>query len=77
LPSGDEAACTFCPPSAVIWISRPSGGSQKFRNIPVALTASEPTEEIGDGLLPMALFQVLYINNREGFVVFHLQARKE
>jgi predicted aspartyl protease len=52
-------------------------GSQKLRNIPVALTASEPTEEIGDGLLPMALFQVLYINNREGFVVFHLQTRKD
>jgi hypothetical protein len=39
-------------------------GTQEFRNIPAALTASEPTEEIGNGLLPMALFRVLCINNR-------------
>ena len=51
-------------------------GSQEFRNISVAVTASEATEQIGDGLLPMALFRVLYINNREGFVVFNLRARK-
>jgi predicted aspartyl protease len=52
-------------------------GSQEFRNISVAVTASEATEQIGDGLLPMALFRVLYINNREGFVVFNLRPRED
>jgi predicted aspartyl protease len=52
-------------------------GSQEFRNISVAVTALEPTAQIGDGLMPMALFRVLYVNNREGFVVFHLRAREE
>jgi predicted aspartyl protease len=52
-------------------------GSHQFRNISVALIASEPTERIGDGLLPTALFRVLYINNREGFVVFNLRARED
>jgi predicted aspartyl protease len=58
-------------------IQRLTVGSQEFRNISVAVTASEPTEQIGDGLLPMALFRVLYINNREGFVVFNLRVRED
>lgn len=51
-------------------------GSQQFHDIAVALAASEPTEQIGDGLLPMALFQVLYVNNRDGFVIFNPRVRK-
>jgi hypothetical protein len=58
-------------------IQRLTVGSQEFRNISVAVTASEPTEQIGDGLLPMALFRVLYINNREGFVVFNLRVKED
>jgi predicted aspartyl protease len=51
-------------------------GSQQFHDIAVALPASEPAERIGDGLLPTALFQTLYVNNRQGFVVFNPRVRK-
>jgi len=46
-------------------------GSEQFHNITVALPAAEPAERIGDGLLPTVLFQSLYVNNREGFVVLN------
>jgi len=46
-------------------------GSEQFHNITVALPAAEPAERIGDGLLPTVLFQALYVNNREGFVVLN------
>ena len=52
-------------------------GSQQFHDIAVALPASEPAERIGDGLLPTDLFQALYVNNREGFVVFNPRDRKD
>jgi predicted aspartyl protease len=52
-------------------------GSQQLRDIAVALTGIEVEERIGDGLLPMALFQVLYVNNREGFVVLNPRRRKK
>jgi predicted aspartyl protease len=48
-------------------------GSQKFHDVVAALLATEPAERIGDGMLPTALFQALYINNHEGFVVFNPQ----
>ena len=51
-------------------------GSEQFHEIAVALSAAEPVESIGDGLLPTTLFQALYVNNREGFVVFNPRARK-
>jgi predicted aspartyl protease len=51
-------------------------GSKQFHDIAVALPAAEPTERIGDGLLPTALFQGFYVNNREGFVVLNPHARK-
>ncbi len=51
-------------------------GSHQFRDIAVALTTVQPRERIGDGLLPTALFQSLYVNNREGFVVFNPRLRK-
>jgi hypothetical protein len=41
-----------------------------------ALPATEPAERIGDGLLPTALFQTLYVNNRDGFVVFNPRMKK-
>lgn len=50
-------------------------GSQHFRDLAVAMTATEPAERIGDGLLPTSLFKSLYINNREGFVVLNPQSR--
>jgi predicted aspartyl protease len=46
-------------------------GAQRFHDIAVALSTAEPAERIGDGLLPTVLFQTLYVNNREGFVVFN------
>ena len=51
-------------------------GSQQFREITAALPAAEPAEGIGDGLLPTALFQTLYVNNREGFVMLNPRAKK-
>jgi predicted aspartyl protease len=51
-------------------------GSEQFHDIAVALYPSDPAEPIGDGLLPTTLFQALYVNNREGFVVFNPKVRK-
>ncbi len=51
-------------------------GSEQFDNVAVSLSAAEPVETIGDGLLPTALFDALYVNNREGFVVFNPRHRK-
>ncbi len=51
-------------------------GSQRLQNMTVALTAGDPPERIGDGLLPTALFKSLYVNNHEGFVVFNPRPRK-
>jgi len=51
-------------------------GSQCFKDIAVALSALDSGEQYGDGLLPTLLFHVLYVNNRESFVVFNPKARK-
>ena len=51
-------------------------GSEKFRDLPVALPATEPSEHIGDGLLPTVLFHTLYINSREGFVIINPRRKK-
>ena len=51
-------------------------GSQQLHDIAVALSPIDPAEPIGDGLLPTTLFDVLYINNREGFVVFNPRPHK-
>jgi predicted aspartyl protease len=51
-------------------------GSQQFHDLAVALPAAEPRERIGDGLLPTALFQAIYVNNREGFIVFNPRVNK-
>jgi predicted aspartyl protease len=51
-------------------------GSEQFHDIAVALPDAEPAARIGDGLLPTALFQGLYVNNREGFVVLNPRAKK-
>lgn len=51
-------------------------GSQEFHNIDAVLSAVEPAEQIGDGLLPTTLFETLYVNNRDGFVVLNPRVRK-
>ena len=51
-------------------------GSEKFRDLPVALSATEPSERVGDGLLPTVLFHTLYINSREGFVILNPRTKK-
>jgi predicted aspartyl protease len=51
-------------------------GSERLHDISVALSAAEPAEPIGDGLLPTGLFQTLYVNNRDGFVVFNPRVKK-
>jgi hypothetical protein len=45
-------------------------GAKRFRNILAVLPTVEPREHFGDGLLPTVLFQTIYINNCERFVVF-------
>lgn len=51
-------------------------GSEKFHDLPVALPAAEPSEHIGDGLLPTVLFHTLYVNSRERFVMLNPQSKK-
>ena len=51
-------------------------GSEEFRNIRVVLSP-ESVGAFADGLLPTTLFQSLYINNRESFVVFNPRAKRE
>jgi len=48
-------------------------GSQQFHDIVVAMpaTPSDDADRIEDGLLPTFLFQSIYVNNRETFVVFN------
>jgi predicted aspartyl protease len=50
--------------------------SRELRNLPVALVAAAPPQQTGDGLLPTMLFDSLYINNRQGFVIFNPRPRK-
>jgi hypothetical protein len=49
--------------------------SHKFRNLPVTLTISAPPHTAEDGLLPMALFDAIYINNQHSFVVLNPHAK--
>jgi len=51
-------------------------GNQQFQNIAVAVSAAAPAERIGDGLFPTKLFKLLYVNNRQGFVIFNPRPRK-
>ena len=52
-------------------------GSQRFQDISVAQSSLDSSDRYGDGLLPTALFHVLYVNNRESFVVFNPKPRKK
>jgi predicted aspartyl protease len=51
-------------------------GSQHFHGVAAALPIVDPAERIGDGLLPTALFQSFYVNNREGFVIVNPRGKK-
>jgi len=53
-------------------------GSHRFHDIEVALPEAQPAdaERIEDGVLPTALFRVVYVNNREGFVIFNPRVKK-
>jgi predicted aspartyl protease len=51
-------------------------GSQQFHDLAVALPSTEPAARIGDGLLPTSLFKTVYVNNREGFVMFNPRVSK-
>jgi predicted aspartyl protease len=57
-------------------VQRLEVGSAQLHDVPVILSAAQPGEPIGDGLLPTALFQSIYVNNREGFVVFNPRTGK-
>jgi hypothetical protein len=52
-------------------------GSEKFRDLPVALSAAEPAEDISDGLLPTVLFHTLYVNTRERFIIPNPRPKKK
>jgi predicted aspartyl protease len=53
-------------------------GAQKFHDIAVALPAPQAAdaERVEDGLLPTSLFSALYVNNREGLLMFNPRIRK-
>jgi predicted aspartyl protease len=51
-------------------------GTEKFRNLPAALATVKPSEDVGDGLLPTALFHALYINSREHFVIVNPRMKR-
>ena len=51
-------------------------GAEKFHDLPVALPAADPSEQISDGLLPTVLFHKLYINSREHFVILNPHPKK-
>lgn len=53
-------------------------GTKKFHDLDVALPDAQPsdTERIEDGVLPTALFKAVYVNNRDGFVVFNPRMKK-
>jgi predicted aspartyl protease len=46
-------------------------GQELLRDVLAAMPESDPAARIGDGLLPTSLFETLYVNNRDGFVVFN------
>ncbi|MGC1185908.1 MAG: aspartyl protease family protein [Candidatus Acidiferrales bacterium] len=54
-------------------------GRQRFYNVDVVLPAADQdsNEVVADGVLPTALFQSLYVNNRESFVVLNPRARRK
>jgi predicted aspartyl protease len=53
-------------------------GSQKFHDIAVALPEAQAADEerVEDGLLPTALFNSLYVNNQDGFLMFNPRVKK-
>jgi predicted aspartyl protease len=51
-------------------------GSEKLRQITAILPEVDPGVPMGDGLLPTILFHAVYVNNRDGFVVFNPRTRK-
>jgi predicted aspartyl protease len=50
--------------------------SRELRDLPVALVAAAPPQQIVDGLLPTVLFDSIYINNHQNFVIFSPHLRK-
>lgn len=53
-------------------------GTQQLHDLAVGVAEAGPQDDgrAEDGLLPTALFQSLYVNNREGFVVFNPRMKK-
>jgi predicted aspartyl protease len=57
-------------------IGRLTVAAREFHDVTVALVDDAPVGHIADGLLPTALFERLYINNRDGFVIFNPGTKK-
>jgi predicted aspartyl protease len=53
-----------------------SVGQELLRDVVTTLPENDPGARIGDGLLPTSLFEAIYINNRDGFVVFNPHIKK-
>ena len=53
-------------------------GSEEFRNLAVALPPAQSADEerVEDGLLPTSLFNAVYVNNQERFLVFNPHVKK-
>jgi hypothetical protein len=52
-------------------------GGEHLRNVPATASTAQPSEHVGDGMLPTSLFQSLYVNNRESFVVFNPRVARQ
>ncbi len=48
-------------------------GKLTWQNLPVTLLAQKPADvgRVEDGLLPMSLFQSIYVNHRQGYVILN------
>lgn len=51
-------------------------GPEKFHGLIALLPDADPGVQMGDGLLPTILFRSLYVNNREGYIVFNPRIRR-
>jgi hypothetical protein len=50
--------------------------SHELRDVPVTLASDASPQNIVDGLLPMAFFEAIYVNNKQSLVVLNPRAKK-
>ncbi|HEY4382383.1 MAG TPA: retropepsin-like aspartic protease [Acidobacteriaceae bacterium] len=50
--------------------------SHVFRDVLISLATDTPPQPVGDGLLPMSLFDAIYVNNHQSFVMLNPHTRQ-